>query len=91
MKGKCADYQELEFAIHSEPSEQKLVTLVSKIGRILHRLLESITVVNELKIYSLKSKSGNAYWVIRDPILGHKLFFESEQEVRVWLDKRYYH
>jgi hypothetical protein len=91
MKGKCADYQELEFAIPLEPSEQKSVTLASKFGRILHRLIESIIAVNEPKIYSLKSRSGNAYWAIRDPILGHKLFFESEQEVRAWLDKRYYH
>jgi hypothetical protein len=91
MKGKYADYHELEFAVHSEPNEQKPSTLASKIGRILHRLVESIIAVNEFKIYSLKNKSGRAYWTIQDPIAGRKVFFDSEQEVRAWLDKRYYH
>lgn len=90
MKEKYADYYELELAVHSKLSEQKPSTLTSKISRILHRLIESIVAVNELRIYSLRSKSGSAYWAIRDPIAGHKVFFDSEQEVREWLDKRYY-
>ncbi|MBD3886342.1 hypothetical protein IFO70_32140 [Phormidium tenue FACHB-886] len=90
MKEKYADYYELEFAIYSGSSKQKPSTLTSKFGRILHSLIESIIAVNELKIYSLRSRSGSAYWAIHDPYLGRRVFFDSEQEVREWLEKRYY-
>ena len=35
-------------------------------------------------------RSGNFYWQIYDPISGSYLFFNSEREVRAWLDTRYY-
>ena len=34
---------------------------------------------------------GNFYWQIYDPISRSYLFFNSEREVRVWLDTRYHH
>ena len=36
-------------------------------------------------------RSGNFYWQIYDPISRSYLFFNSEREVRVWLDTRYHH
>lgn len=90
MKGQSVDYQELEFAIHSESGEQRKSGFVSKIARIWSQIVESIIAVNELKIYSLKSRSGSFYWEIHDPLLGRKVFFDSEAEVREWLDRRYY-
>jgi hypothetical protein len=89
VKSKYVDYQKLEFAIHSV-SEQKTSTLVSKLSRIWHRFIESIITVNEFKIYSPRSKSGCPYWAIHDPISGRRVFFDSETEVRAWLDRRYY-
>ncbi|WP_088889336.1 hypothetical protein [Leptolyngbya ohadii] len=90
MKENYADYHELEFAVRSESHKRKPSTLASKLGRVLHNLVESIVAVNELKIYSFRSRSGSAYWTIHDQILGRRVFFDSEQEVRAWLDKRYY-
>jgi hypothetical protein len=90
MKGKSPDYHELEFAVQSKLGEQKTATLVAKLDRIWRGLIESIIAVNELKIYSLKSRSGSAYWALHDQISGRRVFFASEQEVRAWLDRRYY-
>jgi hypothetical protein len=90
MNGQPVAYQKLEFAIHSEPSEQRKAGLISKLTRIWSQFVESIIAVDELKIYSLRSKSGSAYWAIHDPLLGYRIFFDSEADVREWLDRRYY-
>ncbi|MBE9180615.1 hypothetical protein IQ268_18800 [Oculatella sp. LEGE 06141] len=91
MKGTGTDDEVLEFAVHSESSQQKPATFAAKLDRIVRDLIESIISVNELKIYSFRNKSGSAYWAIQDSIAGQKVFFESEQDVRAWLDRRYYH
>ncbi|MBD3886798.1 hypothetical protein IFO70_34740 [Phormidium tenue FACHB-886] len=49
-----------------------------------------MTATNEITIDSLKDKSDNTYWAIHDPILGRRVFFDSETEARAWLDRRYY-
>jgi hypothetical protein len=90
MKNQSVDYQTLKTVIHPESGEQRKSRFVSSITRIWNRIVESIIAVNELKIYSLKSKSGSSYWEIHDPILGRRVFFNSEAEVRDWLDRRYY-
>jgi hypothetical protein len=90
MKGQFVDYQELEFAIYSESSEQRKSGFVSKIARIWSQIVESIIAANELKIYSLISRSGSSYWAIQDPLSGRRVFFDSEAEVRAWLDRHYY-
>lgn len=90
MKNQSVNYQELEFVIHPESDEQRKSGFVSKLEQLLRRIVESIIAVNELKIYSLKSRSGHCCWAVHDPLLGRKVFFESEAEVREWLDRRYY-
>jgi hypothetical protein len=63
MKGQSVNYQELELTIHSESGKQRKSGFASKISQVLGRIVESIIAVNELKIYSLKSRSGRGYLV----------------------------
>ena len=44
----------------------------------------------EPKIWQKRDRYGNLYWVVYDPTTGHSSCFSSEQEVRVWLEQRYY-
>ena len=44
----------------------------------------------EPKIWQKRDRYGNSYWVVYDPTTGHSSCFSSEQEVRVWLEQRYY-
>ncbi|HEY9626010.1 MAG TPA: hypothetical protein V6C84_01805 [Coleofasciculaceae cyanobacterium] len=46
--------------------------------------------MNQLKVHSLKNKSGSLYWVIYDRFLDRRVYFNSEAEVRQWLDRRYH-
>jgi hypothetical protein len=45
----------------------------------------------EPQIVQKCDRSGNVYWQIYDPISGFHCSLNSEQEVREWLDTRYYH
>jgi hypothetical protein len=90
MKNQSVNYQASKFLADSTSIEKQFSSLLAKVGRILFKLVELMTAVNDPKIYSLKSKSGKAYWVIHDPYSGRRVTFHSETEVREWLDRRYY-
>ena len=61
MNYKCFDHQALESLIDSQSSESKKVNFVFKLSQLYHQILESVIAVNELKIYSLKNKSGSLW------------------------------
>ncbi len=45
----------------------------------------------EPKVWQKCDRKGNTYWLIFNPITGLYISFGSEQEVRIWLEERYYH
>ena len=61
----------------------------------LHRIWDSL--VNALanssdpKITQRWDKLGNSYYQVYDPMTGRSGTFGSEQEIRFWLEERYYH
>lgn len=44
----------------------------------------------EPKIIQKHEPSGNSYYQVYDPVTGSSKTFSSEQETRVWLDRRFY-
>ncbi len=54
-----------------------------------HRLLNFDT-YSEPQIWERKDRYGNIYYRIYDPKSDRHFYFNSEDEVRWWLDKRYY-
>lgn len=45
----------------------------------------------EPKVWRKCDREGNIYWLVFNPITSLYIFFGSEQEVRIWLEERYYH
>ena len=45
----------------------------------------------EPKVWQKCDREGNIYWLIFNPITSLYISFGSEQEVRIWLEERYYH
>jgi len=43
----------------------------------------------EPKIWQKKDADGNRIWQIYDPVTGDQARFDTEQELRIWLEKRY--
>lgn len=89
MKNQSMNYQELELVTHSDPDEKRNSGFVSNLNRIWHKIVQSIVESNEPRLYSRKNRCGSPYWEIHDPIIGRRVFFSSEAEVRDWLDRRY--
>jgi hypothetical protein len=62
-----------------------LISIIEKIGRYLSRNRV------EPRVKQKCDRSGNTYWRVYEPVSGFHCSFNSEQEVRAWLDTRYYH
>lgn len=80
MKDQSASYQEFEFMIHKQSCKLAQSESASRLNQIWNRIVKSMTATNEITIDSLKDKSDNTYWAIHDPILGRRVFFDSETE-----------
>lgn len=63
------------------------VTLIQS----LIKFLDSTSNYQEPKINQKCDRQGNIYWQIYDPVTRQYASFASEKEVRIWLEKRYYH
>ena len=67
--------------------------LREKIVKELHDLGNRQTrsqINSEPKIWDKKDGYGNTYFRVYDPQSDRYIYFNSEDEVRWWLDKRYY-
>lgn len=53
------------------------------------RLCDALTLSTEPRITSKQDPSGNRYFVMYDPYDRSTRTFTTEDEVRVWLEKRY--
>ncbi|CAD5949848.1 hypothetical protein [Planktothrix agardhii] len=51
--------------------------------------VNALTSPTEPKIWQKKDADGNMIWQIYDPVTGHQARFDTEQKVRIWLEKRY--
>lgn len=90
MKEHSIHYQELELITTSNSNQPQSFKFISTLGRLLHEWIALILTVDELKIHALKSKTGEDYWKVHDPLSERSIFFNSETELRKWLDRRYY-
>jgi hypothetical protein len=80
----------LESTVFSEIKKQKTSRFLSTLHQFWNLLIESMLTVGELKIRTSENKLGRIHWTIDDPLTGRRVYFNSEAEVREWLDRRYY-
>lgn len=45
---------------------------------------------NDPVVWEKIDRNGQSHWVIYDPRTQHSVRFDSETDVRVWLEKRFY-
>lgn len=46
---------------------------------------------SEPEIQPIIDPSGRRWWCARDPKTGQQTFLESEEEIQIWLEERFYH
>lgn len=53
-------------------------------------ILSATSKLSEPKVWQKKDRKGNIYWRVYNPTTGYCGSFNSEEEVRMWLEERYY-
>lgn len=78
----------------SNDLEMKSISTQSKFTAISHQFVQGLLTLfagnSEPRIRQLRDRSGNLYFRIYDPLTQQTYSFDSDAEVRVWLDRRYY-
>ncbi|NEQ22318.1 MAG: hypothetical protein F6K28_24635 [Microcoleus sp. SIO2G3] len=83
--------EELERIFHQQPKPAvNKLAFASKVSRLLQQIVTSLTKDPEPRIGTVKDSYGRTLWCVYDPITGHSARLNSETEVRIWLEERYY-
>lgn len=83
--------EELERIFHQQPQPTiNKLAFVSKISKLLQQIVVALTKAPEPRIGIVKDSFGKTVWCVYDPITGQSARLDSETEVRIWLEKRYY-
>ena len=64
--------------------------LTKLVEKICQRIFNEIQTASELQITQVLDKSGNLAWRVYDPITYNTFIFNDEEEVKIWLEERYY-
>lgn len=58
--------------------------------RLRDGLFQLLAPKTEPRIVQKREPDGNEYYHVYDPVTGNSKTFGSEQETRIWLDRRFY-
>jgi hypothetical protein len=73
--------------IHLQEIKSKLTMLVNK---ICQRFVTLINHASELQVWQSSDRSGHTWWNGYDPSTGKSISLDSEAEMRMWIEERYY-
>lgn len=86
-----SDRESLELLLKETEQEQNNKSgLFSRLNRIWQHLVESLILGQELKIWQSTDCFGNTHWYAYDPVTNSSVTRDSEAEMRVWVEQRYY-
>lgn len=83
--------QELELIFSAEPIPQaEKPKFVLWLSNIWQQFAKTLIQSEQPMIRLSKNKAGEIRWSVYDPITGWDVILYSEEEVRIWLEQRYY-
>jgi uncharacterized protein YaeQ len=68
----------------------KKFNFLAGLGQILAAVLRALSGTNEPQVWQKCDRSGETFWHVYDPDTRQFARFNSELEVRFWLEQRYY-
>lgn len=91
MKSKWAVYKELELIPDEVMDPRALWPTLQGWGRqFLAVVLNSMSSSKTYQIWKKTDGIGHTWWYVYDPSTQRTHYFSSENEVRVWIESRYY-
>lgn len=67
--------------------KSKFVTFINKICQGFVTLINH---ASELKVWQSRDRKGHTWWNAYDPTTGNSISLDSEAEMRMWIEERYY-
>ncbi|MFB2934899.1 hypothetical protein ACE1B6_06435 [Aerosakkonemataceae cyanobacterium BLCC-F154] len=71
-----------------------LPAIKSKFATFINKICEGfVTLINhasELKVWQSRDRKGHTCWNAYDPTTGKSISLDSEAEMRMWIEERYY-
>ncbi|MGE5660110.1 MAG: hypothetical protein ACM37W_26270 [Actinomycetota bacterium] len=71
-----------------DSSLAKFRETVTAVWQVLATILTSN---NQLRIWQTRDRFGNTWWHACDPTTGRSACVATEDELRLWVEQRYYH
>ncbi|HSM83580.1 MAG TPA: hypothetical protein VLS96_17975 [Nodosilinea sp.] len=81
--------QRLEALVQPPRAPQASWPLTQTLKQLGDRAMSFFTGQTEPRIWQ-RTRNGNPTWFAHDPVTNRTRQFASEQDVRLWLDRRYY-
>ncbi len=71
--------------------EAKILNIIASIGSLFKNIGRSlVTQKNEPQIEQKRDRYGNLYWQVQDFATNKTYEFDSDRDVRVWIENRYH-
>lgn len=87
----CSDREKLEIIFNENDQNQvKQSKLVLILNSLWKHIVTALAKEQEPQISQSSDRSGKTWWHGYDPVTGRSVCRDSEAEMRIWLEKRYY-
>lgn len=88
----CSDFNQNPVEAHANPLSRLMSEISLKSKSFLSYAWKAISapVSSEPQVWQQRDRSGQTYWQVYDPETSRSASLSSEQEVRQWLEQRYY-
>jgi len=77
-------------SISGKGSKTKQQVLLSLLNKIFKSFLAIAIDHNQLQVWQTLDRCGNTWWYACDPVTGRSTCVATEDEMRVWIEQRYY-
>lgn len=75
---------------HYLPNWPVKFTFISALKSGLEHLIDVLKLSNEPRIWKATDRYGHTVWRVYDPVSDRGVCLDSEDEIRSWLERRYY-
>jgi hypothetical protein len=72
---------------HNQSSRFNIVEYLKRLG---DRIVEYFNSQSEIKVWQRQDRFGNEYWEVYDPNTHRSASFDSEEEVRIWIEELFH-
>ena len=90
MRTNSAIHPEAPYVPDSPTNNSSIgIGVLSRLQRVWQFITDSLSHPSELEVRETYDRSGNLWWYVYDPKTGRSAWLDSEDEVRIWIEKNY--